>query len=147
LSDRIGRKPQLIASCVGYAIFGYPLFVLASSGDVTNAFIAQLAMVVMLSAYAGACPATYSELFPTRIRYTALSIGYNTAVAVFGGFAPFIATWLIRETGNPLAAVVLCHHRRSHHVPGVDAGERNRVLSLEIGHDHPAEIRSAIAAE
>jgi MFS transporter, MHS family, proline/betaine transporter len=37
------------------------------------------------------------------VRYTALSIGYNVAVAIFGGFAPFIATWLIRETGNPLA--------------------------------------------
>jgi MHS family proline/betaine transporter-like MFS transporter len=103
LSDRIGRKPLLMASCVGYALLGYPLFVMASSGDVTKAFIAQLAMVVMLAPYAGACPAAYSELFPTRVRYTALSIGYNTAVAIFGGFAPFIATFLIRETGNPLS--------------------------------------------
>lgn len=103
LSDRIGRKPLLMASCLGYAVFAYPLFVMASSGDVTKAFLAQLAMVVMLSPFAGACPATYSELFPTRIRYTALSVGYNTAVAIFGGFAPFIATWLIRETGNNLA--------------------------------------------
>jgi len=37
------------------------------------------------------------------VRYTALSIGYNVAVAIFGGFAPFIATWLIRETANPRA--------------------------------------------
>jgi MHS family proline/betaine transporter-like MFS transporter len=37
------------------------------------------------------------------VRYTALSIGYNVAVAVFGGFAPFIATWLIGLTGNNLA--------------------------------------------
>ncbi|MGE0749792.1 MAG: MFS transporter [Variibacter sp.] len=103
LSDRIGRKPLLIASCIGYAVLGYPLFIMASSGDVTQAFIAQLVMVVMLSPYAGACPATYSELFPTRVRYTALSIGYNTAVAIFGGFAPFIATFLIRETGNSLS--------------------------------------------
>jgi MHS family proline/betaine transporter-like MFS transporter len=53
--------------------------------------------------HAGCCPAAYAELFPTRVRYTALSIGYNIAVAIFGGFAPFIATWLIKETGNPLA--------------------------------------------
>jgi MHS family proline/betaine transporter-like MFS transporter len=103
LSDRIGRKPLLMASCVGYALLGYPLFVMASSGDITMAFIAQLVMVVMLAPFAGACPAAYSELFPTRVRYTALSIGYNTAVAIFGGFAPFIATFLIRETGNNLA--------------------------------------------
>ena len=34
------------------------------------------------------------------MRYTALSIGYNIAVAIFGGFAPFIATFLVRTTGN-----------------------------------------------
>jgi len=38
LSDRIGRKPLLMASCIGYAILAYPLFVMASSGDVTKAF-------------------------------------------------------------------------------------------------------------
>ena len=47
-----------------------------------------------------------SELFPTRVRYTALSIGYGLAVTIFGGFAPFIATFLIRETGNPVSPSV-----------------------------------------
>jgi MHS family proline/betaine transporter-like MFS transporter len=37
------------------------------------------------------------------VRYTALSIGYNTAVAIFGGFAPFIATYLVSATGSPYA--------------------------------------------
>ncbi len=103
LSDRIGRRPQLMASCIGYAVLAYPLFVMASSGEAWMAFAAQLAMVTMLSLYAGACPATYSELFPTRVRYTALSIGYNIAVAIFGGFAPYIATNLIKLTGNNLS--------------------------------------------
>jgi len=103
LSDRIGRKPLLMVSAAGYAILGYPLFIMASSGDVTLAFVAQLTMVVLLSLYAGAGPAIYSELFPTRVRYTALSIGYNLAVAIFGGFAPFIATYLIQATGNTLS--------------------------------------------
>jgi MHS family proline/betaine transporter-like MFS transporter len=58
---------------------------------------------VFLSFFSGPCPATYSELLPTRVRYTALSIGYNIAVAIFGGFAPFIATWLIGVTGSNLA--------------------------------------------
>ena len=43
------------------------------------------------------------ELFPTRVRYSALSIGYNGAVMIFGGFAPLIATWLIRTTGALVA--------------------------------------------
>ena len=60
-------------------------------------------MVVLLAPYAGACPAYYAEIFPTNVRYTALSIPYNIAVAVFGGFAPFIATFLIGFTGSKQA--------------------------------------------
>jgi len=103
LSDRIGRRPLFIASCVGYIVLAYPLFLLASTGVPAYAFIAQLILVLLLALYAGPGPAVYCELFPTRVRYTALSVGYNIPVAIFGGFAPFIATWLIHSTGNPLS--------------------------------------------
>ena len=104
LSDRIGRRPVLMISCLGYLVLTYPLFLMASSGDLAWCFAMQLTLVLFLAFYAGAAPATYAELFPTRVRYTALSIGYNIAVAVFGGFAPFIATWLIDLSGgNKLA--------------------------------------------
>jgi len=103
LSDRFGRKPFLLLSAGGYIVLSYPLFMMASSGSFALAFLAQLTMIVFLSFFSGACPATYSEIFPTRVRYTALSIGYNIAVAIFGGFAPFIATWLIKVTGSSLS--------------------------------------------
>ena len=103
LSDRFGRKPFLLLSAGGYIVLSYPLFMMASSGSFILAFLAQLTMIVFLSFFSGACPATYSEIFPTRVRYTALSIGYNIAVAIFGGFAPFIATWLIKVTGSSLS--------------------------------------------
>jgi len=103
LSDRIGRRPLFIASCAGYIVLAYPLFLLASTGVPAYAFIAQLILVLLLALYAGPGPAVYCELFPTRVRYTALSVGYNVPVAIFGGFAPFIATWLIQSTGNPLS--------------------------------------------
>ncbi|HZS83547.1 MAG TPA: MFS transporter [Stellaceae bacterium] len=103
LSDRIGRKPFLLLSSGGYIVLSFPLLWMASTGSVALAFIAQLTMIVFLSFFSGPCPAAYSEIFPTRVRYTALSIGYNIAVAVFGGFAPFISTWLIGVTGFNLA--------------------------------------------
>jgi MHS family proline/betaine transporter-like MFS transporter len=48
----------------------------------------------------GAAPSMLSELFPTNVRYTALSVGYNSGVMIFGGFAPFISTWLVKTTGS-----------------------------------------------
>ena len=44
-----------------------------------------------------------AELFPTRVRYASVSIGYNLSVMIFGGTAPFIATFLIDQTGSRLA--------------------------------------------
>jgi MFS transporter, MHS family, proline/betaine transporter len=47
-----------------------------------------------------------SEMFPTRMRYTARSVSYGFAVVLFGGFAPFISTWLVDVTGNPFAPAI-----------------------------------------
>jgi MHS family proline/betaine transporter-like MFS transporter len=60
-------------------------------------------MGVLMSGYMGGLPALLSELFPTRIRTTGLSISYSFGVAIFGGFAPFISAWLIDMTGSKLA--------------------------------------------
>jgi MHS family proline/betaine transporter-like MFS transporter len=103
LSDKIGRRPLLLFSCVAYIVLGYPFFLMAASGRIELAILAQLLMVVLYAPYAGACPSFYTEIFPTRVRYTALSVGYNIAVAIFGGFAPFIATFLVHETGSNYA--------------------------------------------
>ncbi len=82
----------------------YPLFLLVTArADVTGLVLAQCISAVLLAMYAGPLPATLSELFPTRVRFTALSIGYSLAVTIFGGFAPFIATILIKQTGSPVS--------------------------------------------
>ena len=103
LSDKVGRRPLLLFLCIAYIVLGYPFFLMAASGSLGLAILAQLLMVVLYAPYAGTCPAFYTEIFPTRVRYTALSVGYNIAVAIFGGFAPFIATFLVHETGSNYA--------------------------------------------
>ena len=104
LSDRIGRRPMILASALLNLIFGYPLFLLAIKGGTFSALLAVLATAALFQAlYTGVIPSILAEMFPTRVRFTGLSVSYGFAVVLFGGFAPLIATWLVSVTGNPLA--------------------------------------------
>jgi len=106
LSDRVGRRPLMLFSCGAFIVLGFPFFLMASSGNLALSILAELLMVVCYAPYAATCASFLTEITPTRVRYTSMSVGYNIAVAVFGGFAPFIATWLVRETGSPYAPAV-----------------------------------------
>jgi MHS family proline/betaine transporter-like MFS transporter len=104
LSDRLGRKPLLATACVASLVLPYPLFKLMLSGaPLSTILLTQLALALVIAVFSGPGPAAIAEMFPTRGRSTWMSIGYSLAVAIFGGFAPFIATWLIARTGDPLA--------------------------------------------
>jgi MHS family proline/betaine transporter-like MFS transporter len=107
LSDRVGRRPMIGACGVLYLVLGYPLYLLVGNGTFQTLLIAQLIVAVIQSLYTGTIPVILSEMFPTRIRYTALSVSYGFSVAIFGGFAPFVASWLIVRTGNPLSPAYL----------------------------------------
>ena len=98
LSDRIGRKPLLIGSALGFALFTYPAFLIMSTASFATVVLCQVVFAILLAMFSGPGPAAIAELFPTRIRYSALSIGYNFAVTLFGGTAPFISTWLVSST-------------------------------------------------
>jgi MHS family proline/betaine transporter-like MFS transporter len=104
LSDRIGRRPLILACALLNLVFDYPLFVLAiSGGTFTSLLIALMCNAVFQALYTGTIPSILAEMFPTRVRYTGLSVSYGFAVVLFGGFAPFISTLLVDYTGNPYA--------------------------------------------
>jgi MHS family proline/betaine transporter-like MFS transporter len=103
LSDRVGRKPLLMVSCVGFALLTYPLMVLMNQGNLLVAILGHVALGALLAIFISTSVAALTELFPTRVRYGGFSIGYNISVAIFGGSAPYIAVYLIDATGNPLA--------------------------------------------
>jgi len=104
LSDWIGRKPMLVFCCVAFVVLTYPGFRLILSGiPVWGVALVQVGFNLVIATFSGAGPAALSELFPTRARTTLMSVSYALAVAIFGGFAPFIATWLIQQTGSPIA--------------------------------------------
>jgi MHS family proline/betaine transporter-like MFS transporter len=104
LSDRIGRKPLLLTACVAFVLLPYPLFTwMLSQPSLAIAIVVQLMLALAIAVFSGPGPAAIAEIFPTAVRSTWMSAGYSIAVAVFGGFAPFIATWLIARTGNPVS--------------------------------------------
>jgi MFS transporter, MHS family, proline/betaine transporter len=102
LSDRIGRKPLMIASCVTLALGTYPLLSFAGP-TMGSALLVQFSLIIGFALFSGPSPAAYVELFPASIRYTGLSVGYNFANAIFGGFAPLLAQFLVQSSGNSAA--------------------------------------------
>ena len=104
LSDRHGRLPMAFASSIAILLAIYPMFAwLAAVPTLQTLLMVQAIIGVLLAGYMGGLPALMSDLFPTRLRTTGLSISYSFGVAIFGGFAPFIIAWLIAVTGSKLA--------------------------------------------
>ena len=104
LSDRVGRRPVFLAASALSAIGAYPLFLLVVSiPNAAGLILTQALASVLLSMYCGPLCAILSEQFPTRIRYSALSISYGLAVTIFGGLAPYVSAHLVQMTANPLA--------------------------------------------
>src|SRR6516162_5181882 len=100
LSDRVGRKPPLLFAATGLLVLSYPLFWLLAQRDFTLRLLAQCTFAALLATLVSPLYALLVELFKTRARYTALSLGFNFATALFGGSAPLLATYMVKQTGD-----------------------------------------------
>ena len=102
LSDRIGRKPQLIAASLGFIFLSVPAVTLIQQGSLAAQLagigILGLLLVMIISTISATLPA----LFPTAHRFSGFAIGYNISTAVFGGTAGVANEALIDVTGNNL---------------------------------------------
>lgn len=104
LSDRIGRRPVLLGATLAYLLLAYPLFSwMQAEPSFVRLLAFQVAMCTAVAGLFGPSATVIAEQFPAGVRSTGTAIAYNFAVMLFGGFAPFIVTWLIRETGSPRA--------------------------------------------
>ena len=104
LSDRVGRKPIILAGCALAAIFFVPVYhgLMFFSAPLNRPMLVALVSFQMLfgTMTYGPLAALLVELFPTRIRYTAMSLPYHLGIGVLGGLTPLIASSLVAQTGN-----------------------------------------------
>ncbi|SDF55532.1 MFS transporter [Klenkia brasiliensis] len=100
LSDRIGRKPQMLVWSGAMAVLTVPLSFLVQDDlfSLVVVFCVGLGLYAMMASLA---PAVMSELFPTELRATGIGSWYNLTVALFGGTAPLVITAL-SDAGHPV---------------------------------------------
>jgi len=102
LSDRIGRRPILIAGSSLLILGSVPLFHLIHTTDPVTIFMGEAGFALLIGLIAGSVVTASVELIPTDVRCTGLAFAYNASIGWFGGTTPLIAAWLITVTGNPI---------------------------------------------
>ncbi|MEU8887522.1 MFS transporter [Streptomyces sp. NPDC048442] len=111
LSDRIGRRPVVLAGAIASAALAFPVVALVDSGSPGLLILAIcLGHGVAQSTMYGPLGALLSEMFGTRVRYTGASLGYQGATLIGAGFSPLIASSLLAAydgSSTPLA-LLLC---------------------------------------
>jgi metabolite-proton symporter len=108
LSDRIGRRAVYAFGGLGLAAFIFLFFPMLASGEPALIIAALVVGLFLHAAMYGPQAAFITELFPTRIRYSGVSLAYQLTSIVAGSLAPIIALWLYKETGSatPVAVYV-----------------------------------------
>jgi MHS family shikimate/dehydroshikimate transporter-like MFS transporter len=109
LSDSVGRRVVFIAGAVFMAAFAWPLFLMVNTGSAALLVLGlSIMMVVGHAPVYSTLASFYAELFPAHVRYSGISIGYQSAGIILGGFMPLIASSLIIWTGGNAWPVAVC---------------------------------------
>jgi MHS family proline/betaine transporter-like MFS transporter len=103
-SDKIPRPRIMLVMAWLFAIAAYPTFwLMVAYPSLATAMFAVGFLNLIKGGYSGVLPSLLAELFPVESRAVGIAFSYSISVTIFGGFAPFVATWLIAETGDPLS--------------------------------------------
>jgi metabolite-proton symporter len=107
VSDRMGRRPLLAIVPVLTILLAYPAMRwLVTAPSFERLLAVELLFSFFFGVYNGAMVPFLAEIMPASVRTSGFSLAYSLATAVFGGFTPAIATWLIERTGNKASPAV-----------------------------------------
>ena len=147
LSDRIGRRPVYAFGGLGLAGFVFVFFNMLASGDTALIVAAIVIGLVLHSAMYGPQAAFITEQFPTRLRYSGVSIAYQLTSIAAGSLAPIIALWLYKDyrSATPVAIYVgVACAVSGRYGPYVTDGTTNATIPKDI---KPEDISEAQAVE
>jgi MFS transporter, MHS family, citrate/tricarballylate:H+ symporter len=101
ISDRIGRRPMLLALTAATIVTAYPAMSwLISAPSFSRLLVVQLWFSFIFGMYNGAMIPFLTEIMPPLVRTSGFALAFSCATALFGGMTPLISTWLIQQTGN-----------------------------------------------
>lgn len=104
LSDRVGRRPILLTFTVLTLATSYAALAwLVRAPDFSRMLAVELWLSFLYASYNGAMVVALTEVMPISVRTVGFSLAYSLATALFGGFTPAVATWLIEVTGDKAA--------------------------------------------
>ena len=109
LSDRVGRNKVLVIGLMLFALTIYPAYgyIINNPGFVSLVLVECWFAILIAAVYAPS-PTYLSELFPVEVRGIGLSIAYNLAATIFGGFSLFFVTLIQQWTNSPFAPAHYC---------------------------------------
>ncbi|MDO5498195.1 MAG: MFS transporter [Propionibacteriaceae bacterium] len=99
LADRVGPTTIMIPAAIAGILAGWPVFwLLTSNPSIAVLTICEVIVGIFMCLYFAPMPALLSDFFPIEVRGSGMTIAYSFGVAIFGGFAPLILSWLVGVT-------------------------------------------------
>jgi len=103
LSDRVGRRKLMMALTLAVMAFIYVSLQMMLYGAPATFIVGQMLLAVPIGMALGLQGAMVVEIFPLRTRVTSMSFAYSVTLALAGGSAPLVSSWLVETMGHPLA--------------------------------------------
>jgi MFS transporter, MHS family, proline/betaine transporter len=97
-SDRVGRRKLMLVLTFLLVAGAYPAIDFMLHGSPAIFFLGQIMLAIPLAMALGLQGAMVVEIFPLKTRVTSMSFAYSITLALAGGIAPMVATWLIKQT-------------------------------------------------
>lgn len=141
LSDHFGRRPVYIVGAVLAATWGFFAFPMMNSASYLQIMAAVILGLIIHALMYSPQPAIMAEMFPTRMRYSGVSLGYQVTSIVAGSLAPAIATWLLDRFDSwvpialylagasalTLVAALFCRETKGLDLATLDAADREHL--------------------